>query len=262
MGSLIEWTNKTWNPTTGCSEVSRGCTNCYAKEISQGNHKMGVSGYDFEFNLTLHHDRLGNPKEWASPQFVFVNSMSDLFHERVPEDFIFEVFETMNKADHHVYQVLTKRSERLRQLGPYLPWGQHIWMGVSVEDQDAKYRIDDLRESEADVKWISAEPLTGDLGEVDLSDMDWVVMGGESGDVDEIKEVDPDWMRSLIRQCRSQDVTPFVKQMGEIWATKNDASDRHGGHILDWPQDLRVREVPEVVPNQPSLTEMKGIESI
>jgi len=262
MGSLIEWTNKTWNPTTGCSEVSRGCTNCYAKEISQGNHKMGVSGYDFEFNLTVHHDRLDNPKEWASPQFVFVNSMSDLFHERVPEDFIFEVFETMNEADHHVYQVLTKRAERVKTLGSYLPWDHHIWMGVSVESQDVEHRIDDLRRSEADFKWISAEPLVGPLPDLDLSGIDWLVIGGESGDVDEIKEINPDWMRDIIAQCRGQGVTPFVKQMGEIWATKNDASDRHGGHILDWPQDLRVREVPKVVPNQPSLTEMKGLERI
>ncbi len=270
MGSLIEWTNKTWNPSTGCSEVSRGCKHCYAKIIAEGNHDMGVSGYDFGFNITAHYDRLDQPKQWKSPEFVFVNSMSDIFHERLDDDFIFEVFETMNEVDRHVYQVLTKRSQEMKRLGPYLPWDHHIWMGVSVEnnepirggDRTPVDRIDDLRESGADVKWISAEPLTGPLPDLDLTGIDWLVMGGESGDEDEIKEVNPHWMRNIIRQCSEQDTAVFVKQMGEIWANKNDATDQHGGNIMDWPQDLRVREVPSMIANQPTLTKMGGIENL
>lgn len=270
--SLIQWTHETFNPTTGCDKTeSRACRFCYAERQSERYQKAARPGYANGFNFTLQPGRLDNPKEWKTPKYIFTGSMSDLFHERCPRSYIESIFEVMNEADQHVYQLLTKRSERLSELGPNLPWDKHIWAGVSVGHPDFKSRIDDLRECGANVKWISAEPLVGPLGDVDLTGIDWMVFGGESGPTDPEKSnmgnltidpVDPDWIRDLIRQCREQGTTPFVKQLGERWANQSDADHSHGGDIFEWPQDLQIREMPQLYPGQPDLDTLPGIENL
>lgn len=258
--SLIQWTDETWNPTTGCNRVSRECTFCYAEKLSVQYQKRSVPGYGRGFDFNLQPQRLGKPKEIAGAKYIFAGSMSDLFHERCPDDYILDVFDVMNEADQHVYQCLTKRPERIVEMEPHLPWGKNIWAGTSVGRPEAKDRIDLLRETNADVKWISAEPLVNDLGDLDLTGIDWVVMGGESGPKDKIKELDLQWIQDIIQQCRDQGVTPFVKQLGEIWAMKDEQAEHsHGGDIFEWPAELQVREVPEIYPGQPELDTLPGI---
>ena len=178
--SSIEWTDATWNPVTGCIEVSPGCAHCYAKTFAE--RFRGVPGHPYErgFDLQLRPERLDQPLRWKKPRSIFVNSMSDLFHEDVPDEYIREVFAVMALADHHRFQVLTKRAERLAELAPSLPWPAHVWMGVSVENQRWTSRIDHLREVPAAVRFLSCEPLLGPL-ELDLEGIDWVIAGGESG---------------------------------------------------------------------------------
>lgn len=261
--TLIEWTNKTWNPTTGCDKVSRGCKFCYADSMAKRLQRMGNRRYQNGFALTLHPDKLDEPLSWRRPAYVFVNSMSDLFHPAVPDEFIFHAFATMHEADHHVYQVLTKRADRLARLGPALPWADHIWMGVSVEDDEPigrdgvrpTDRIDLLRRSGATFKWLSCEPLVGPLPELDLTGIDWVVIGGESRSYSgaDIDALEPDWVRDLIAQCRTQNTLPFVKQLGTLWAEKRGSAASKGGRIEEWPEDIQVREVPLLYDGQPRL---------
>jgi protein gp37 len=210
--SAIEWTDATWNPVTGCTRVSPGCDHCYAAAFAE--RFRGVAGHPFEqgFDLRLWHSRLSLPMSWKRPRRVFVNSMSDLFHKDVPDDFIKSVFESMLSADQHVYQVLTKRSHRLLRLAPVLPWPNHVWMGVSVETAALLWRVDHLRRVPAAVRFISAEPLLADLGQLDLSGIDWVITGGESGP--RARSCDAGWVRSIRDQCTARGVAYFHKQWG------------------------------------------------
>jgi protein gp37 len=210
--SSIEWTGSTWNPLTGCTKISPGCKHCYAERMSVRLQAMGQANYRNGFEVTLHDEALAIPLSWKKPQTVFVNSMSDLFHKDVPTDFILRVFEVMGKAPWHTFQVLTKRSHRLRELSPQLPWLPHIWMGVSVENRDYAFRIEDLRQTGAKVKFISFEPLLGTLPGLHLQGLDWVIVGGESGPG--ARQMDPAWVTDIRDQCQTERVPFFFKQWG------------------------------------------------
>lgn len=179
--SKMEWTESTWNPVTGCTKISAGCKNCYAERMAARLLAMGQPNYRNGFQVTCHEHALHLPLEWRKPQTIFVNSMSDLFHEDIPDEFIARVFEVMARADWHRFQVLTKRAERLRELAPSLPWPDHIWMGVSVENKACTTRISALRGTPAKIKFLSMEPLIGPVKHMNLSGIDWVIVGGESG---------------------------------------------------------------------------------
>ena len=210
--SAIEWTESTWNPLTGCTKVSPGCKHCYAERMSLRLQAMGQPNYTNGFALALHEQMLDAPLRWKKPQRIFVNSMSDLFQQGVPVDFILKVFAVMAQASQHQFQILTKRSERLASLGKRLPWETNIWMGVSVESAKYAYRIDHLRQTGARTKFLSLEPLLGPLGELDLAGVDWVIVGGESGPG--ARPMDPAWAREIRDQCLSAGVPFFFKQWG------------------------------------------------
>jgi len=212
--SHIEWTQATWNPVTGCSKVSAGCKNCYAERLALRLQAMGNARYRNGFKVTLHRDLLDLPKRWCEPRVIFVNSMSDLFHEGVPLEFIRGVFETMRDCPQHTFQILTKRSVRLRQLAGELPWPQNIWMGVSIEDARVLHRIHDLRSVPATVRFLSCEPLIGPLDELPLEGIHWVIVGGESGPGARPMKIE--WIRSIFRQCRKSKVPFFFKQWGGV----------------------------------------------
>jgi protein gp37 len=210
--SSIEWTDATWNPVTGCSKISAGCRFCYAERLAHRLQAMGQPRYAAGFSVTLHHDLLDAPRRWRSPRLVFVNSMSDLFHEDVPLSFIRQVFQTMAECPQHVFQVLTKRSKRLKESATLLDWPTNVWMGVSVEDSRVLARISDLRHVPAAVRFLSCEPLIGPLDEVPLGGIDWVIVGGESGPG--ARPMRPEWALSVLNQCRSHGVPFFFKQWG------------------------------------------------
>ena len=209
--SKIEWTDATWNPVTGCTQISPGCAHCYAKTFAE--RFRGVPGHPYEpgFDLTLRPERLEQPLNWKKPRTIFVNSMSDLFHDGVSDDYIAGVFDVMRSADWHIFQVLTKRSERLRTLAERLPWPDNVWMGVSVENQRWTTRIDDLREVPAAVRFLSCEPLLGHL-DLNLDKIGWVIVGGESGPG--ARPMQLDWATSIRDQCQEQKVSFFFKQWG------------------------------------------------
>lgn len=210
--SSIEWTEKTWNPVTGCTKISPGCKFCYAERFAKRLQAMGVENYRNGFKVTLHEHALDIPLGWKKPSVIFVNSMSDLFHPDVPVDFILKVFEVMNKAHWHEYQVLTKRPERVLELDKILPWAPNIWMGTSVENQKYTPRIDLLRKTHAKLKFLSLEPLLGPLEDLNLKKIDWVIAGGESGfNPRPMKE---EWVISIRDQCRAQGIPFFFKQWG------------------------------------------------
>ena len=213
-GSSIEWTEATWNPVTGCTKLSTGCAHCYAERMAKRLQAMGQPNYANGFNVTLQPRALGLPLTWKSPRTIFVNSMSDLFHESVPVDFIERVFDVMNQANWHRYQILTKRSERLLELSPALQWGPHIWMGVSVEEERYSCRGDHLRKTRAHVKFLSLEPLLGPLPTLDLSGIDWVIVGGESGPG--ARPMDSKWVIEIRDQCEDQQTPFFFKQWGGV----------------------------------------------
>jgi len=210
--SSIEWTESTWNPLTGCDKVSPGCKHCYAERMAVRLQAMGQRNYARGFELAVHEQALELPLRWKKPQTIFVNSMSDLFHKDVPVEFIHRVFDVMRRACWHQFQILTKRSERLLQLAPTLPWMPHIWMGVSVENQDYAFRIDQLRRTGALVKFLSLEPLLGPLPGLDLRHIDWVIVGGESGP--RARPMDPAWVVEIRKQCQKANVPFFFKQWG------------------------------------------------
>lgn len=212
LGSSIEWTESTWNPVTGCSKVSLGCRNCYAERMAVRLQAMRQSNYVNGFDPTLHPHMLELPLRWKKPQNVFVNSMSDLFHEDVPLEYVQEVFSVMRRGHWHRFQVLTKRSERLAELDPMLTWAPNIWMGVSVEADVYRSRIDDLRATKAHLKFLSLEPLLEPLSNLDLTGIDWVIVGGESGP--KARPMKPEWVTDLRDQCRSAHVPFFFKQWG------------------------------------------------
>lgn len=212
--STIEWTNMTWNPVTGCTKISQGCKNCYASRMAKRLQAMGVERYRDGFKLTMHDDLVELPKKWREPKLVFVNSMSDLFHERVPVEFIQRIFHTMRECDHHIFQVLTKRASRLRSVAHHLEWPPNVWMGVSVEDERVKHRIEDLRATPAHVRFLSLEPLIGPLPDLNLDGIHWVIVGGESGPG--ARPMEREWVRGIRRQCRSARVPFFFKQWGGV----------------------------------------------
>jgi protein gp37 len=212
LGSGIEWTEATWNPVTGCTKVSPGCKHCYAERMAERLQAIGQPNYRHGFRLTLQPQMLELPLRWRKPKAVFVNSMSDLFHDDVPEAFIRDVFDVMRRASWHRFQVLTKRSARLAALDRTLNWPPNVWMGVSVESDRYRGRIDDLRRTRARVKFLSLEPLLGPLPALELSSIDWVIVGGESGPG--ARPMDPAWVTDLRDQCVRAGVPFFFKQWG------------------------------------------------
>lgn len=212
--SGIEWTESTWNPITGCTKVSDGCLRCYAERMALRLQGMGQANYARGFEVTLHPHALRLPLSWKKPQMIFVNSMSDLFHEEVPLDFIQKVFAIMREADWHTYQVLTKRSERLVELDSRISWPPHVWMGVTVESADYAYRADHLRRAHAAVKFLSLEPLLGPISRLDLNDIDWVVVGGESGPG--ARPMKAEWATAIRDKCLKAEVPFFFKQWGGV----------------------------------------------
>ncbi len=207
--TAIEWTDKTWNPTTGCNKVSPGCKHCYAEALTKRFRNHFENGFDF----TLHPERLGEPRRWRKPSRVFVNSMSDLFHERMPFEFLEEIFRVMEECPRHVFQILTKRHERLLELAPELDWPENVWMGVSVENQDYAHRVDYLRRVPAAVRFLSCEPLIGPL-DLDLEGIHWIIVGGESGP--KHRPIEVSWVRDIREQTHAAGAAFFFKQWGGI----------------------------------------------
>jgi protein gp37 len=237
--SSIEWTSATWNPTTGCDQVSAGCDNCYALTLARRLKAMGQPKYQNDgdprtsgpgFGVTVHPAALDIPRRWRQPRLVFVNSMSDLFHARVPRSFVREVFQVMADTPQHTYQILTKRSRRLRLMAEELSWPPNVWMGVSVESSEQAYRAADLRAVPAAVRFLSCEPILGSLGNLELARIGWVIAGGESGR--EYRPVALEWIREIRDQCQDQQVPFFFKQWGG-------PTPKSGGRLLDgrtWDQ--------------------------
>ena len=222
--SPIEWTEATWNPVTGCTKISPGCKHCYAERLAKRLKAMGQPNYRNGFDLTLQERMLALPASWKKPRTIFVNSMSDLFHKRVPTEYILRVFEAMNAASWHRYQVLTKRADRLASLSSDIPWTPHIWMGVSVESERYVERIDLLRSTSAHVKFLSLEPLLGPLPRLNLEDINWVIVGGESGP--KARPMNEAWVREIRQQCTTASVAFFFKQWGGVNKKKT-------GRLLD-----------------------------
>jgi len=224
--SAIEWTEASWNPVTGCSKVSPGCAHCYAETLSLRFHwsrKPWLPEHEAE-NVVLHPERLDQPRRWRRPRVIFVNSMSDLFHERVPLSYVEDVFEVMAEESRHTFQILTKRAERLAELAPFLPWPENVWIGVSVENMRWAARADFLRTVPAAVKFISAEPLLGPLDMLDLNGIDWLIAGGESGA--RHRPMRAEWVRALRDRCTNEGVLFFFKQWGGMRS-------KSGGRTLD-----------------------------
>jgi protein gp37 len=240
--SAIEWTEATWNPVTGCDQVSPGCAHCYAKTFAE--RWRGIPGHHYEqgFDLRLWPQRLAQPLRWRKPRVIFVNSMSDLFHERIPEEYIAEVFDVMVRAPQHTFQVLTKRENRLADIAPSLPWPENVWMGVTIENRRFVHRADRLREVPASVRFISAEPLLGRLEGLDLGGIDWLITGGESGP--RHRRIGHDWVCDLRDRCQDEGVAFFHKQWGG-------RSPKAGGRDLEgrtWDQ------MPSAQPGRERLT--------
>jgi protein gp37 len=212
--STIEWTESTWNPVTGCSKISPGCKHCYAERMAARLKAMGMPSYRNGFEVTLQPHTLDAPLRWKTPQVIFVNSMSDLFHDNVPDDYILQVFDVMSRADWHQYQILTKRPERLITLDSKLPWNENIWMGVSVESAPYKKRIDLLRKTGAHIRFLSLEPLLGPFGKLNLKGIQWVIVGGESGPG--ARPMKEEWVLEIRDQCRQAKVPFFFKQWGGV----------------------------------------------
>lgn len=234
--SKIEWTESTWNPLTGCTKVSPGCKHCYAERMAKRLQAMGVEKYRSGFKLSTHEDVLQEPLKWTKPQIIFVNSMSDLFHEEVPLSFILRIFNVMSKANWHQFQILTKRAERLLEMDSNINWPKNVWMGVSVENTSYVHRIDLLRSTHAEIKFLSLEPLLGPLPNLNLTGIDWVIVGGESGP--DARPIHPDWVRNIRDQCLYAHIPFFFKQWGGTNKKKS-------GRLLDsrtW--DELPREVP------------------
>src|SRR5262245_15681934 len=217
--SSIEWTESTWNPVTGCNKLSPGCKHCYAERMAKRLKAMGQRNYRHGFQLTLQPHMLELPLRWKKPQTIFVNSMSDLFHKDVPLEYVQDVFDVMKRARWHRFQVLTKRADRLEQLSPLLEWAPNIWMGVSVENQKYAFRIDHLRRTGAQTKFLSLEPLLGPLKDLDLSGIDWTIVGGESGFG--ARPMLVDWVKDIRTQCERSKVAFFFKQWGGVQKKKH-----------------------------------------
>ena len=236
--SSIEWTESTWNPVTGCSKVSVGCSNCYAERIAKRLKAAGQRKYRNGFEVTLHPEALDEPYRWKKPRIIFVNSMSDLFHEEIPAEFIQDVFSVMIANKRHIFQILTKRSERLCELAPLLDWPQNVCMGVTIENNDYIGRADDLRTVGAAVRFCSLEPLLGPLPDLELEGIDWIIVGGESGPGARIMK--SEWAIGIRDQCVAEGVPFFFKQWGGV-------NKKKAGRVLqgrtwdDYPEAFRQR---------------------
>ena len=244
----IEWTDRTWNPVTGCTNLSAGCANCYAKVMANRLKAMRVSKYANGFIPTLHESVLDEPLKWKKPHTVFVCSMADLFHDTVPFDFIDKVMDTIRQSPNHRYQLLTKRAERMEEYFSSKDVPQNVWLGVTVESPSEKSRIDSLRKLKAVISFISCEPLVEDLGEIDLSNIDWVIVGGESGV--KARPMKPEWVRSILQQTYEQDVAFFFKQWGTwgsdgIKRTKKANGKALDGRIIQMMPQLAMRQLQE-----------------
>jgi protein gp37 len=241
--SSIEWTEATWNPTTGCSKISSGCKNCYAEKLSKRLNAMGVKKYKNNFKFTEQPQDLELPLTWKKPKKIFVNSMSDLFHEDARMEYVGSCFDVMLKANHHQYQVLTKRPDIMADFSIHfknyfqniIP--PHIWMGTSIENEDFKWRIDALREVQCCTKFLSIEPLLGPMGTLDLVDIDWVIIGGESGP--KFRPVKKEWIINVIKQCKKQKVAVFFKQWGGF-RPKSGGREINGQTYDDYPKELSL----------------------
>ncbi|MEW6052028.1 MAG: phage Gp37/Gp68 family protein [Candidatus Zixiibacteriota bacterium] len=233
----IEWTFRTWNPVTGCNPVSPGCEHCYAERMAKRLQAMGVHKYRNGFKVTLHPSELEAPLRWKKPQVIFVNSMSDLFHEKVPFEYVLEIFDVMNRAPWHVFQILTKRSKQLSRVQSKLPWAPNIWMGVTVESAVYQYRIKDLRKTGAAIKFLSLEPLLGPLPELDMSGIDWAIVGGESGPG--ARPMKKEWVLQIQEQCREQGVHFFFKQWGGV-------NKKAAGRLLNGREYSEMPALPDV----------------
>lgn len=210
--SKIEWTESTWNPVTGCTKISEGCLNCYAERMAKRLQSMGQAKYKNGFKVMPQPDCLNEPLSWKKPQVIFVCSMSDLFHKSVSEEYIKQVFEVMNKAKWHTFQVLTKRSKRLKEIAPKLNWTKNIWLGVTVENDNHKDRIKDLVKTPAQIKYLSVEPLLSEVKQIPLSGIDWVIVGGESGPGS--RPMNEEWILPIRDKCNSMNIPFFFKQWG------------------------------------------------
>ncbi|WP_225772902.1 DUF5131 family protein [Inquilinus sp. Marseille-Q2685] len=257
--SGIEWTEATWNPIAGCTVLSPGCTNCYAMRMASRLEAMGQKKYfgttrisgnrpKWNGNITIDEKSIGIPFSWSTGRLIFVNSMSDLFHENIPIDFVKKIFSVMNDTPHHTYQILTKRSDNLLRMSSELIWTENIWMGVSVENEDYKWRIDQLKQTHAQIKFLSLEPLLGPLDTIDLRGIDWVIVGGESGPG--ARPVELEWVRSIRDQCIHGDVAFHFKQWGGVNKKKS-------GRLLDgrtwneWPigakqKNSQLKEIQKI----------------
>lgn len=235
--SSIEWTEMTWNPTTGCNKISAGCKFCYAEVMSRRLNAMGIDKYKNGFELAIHEDTLHIPYTWKGSKVVFVNSMSDLFHKDIPLEFIQKVFKVMNDNLQHTFQILTKRADILFKHHKFLTWTHNIWMGVSVEDSRVVARIDYLRKTDAKVKFLSCEPLIGPLPDLNLTNINWVIVGGESGR--KPRPMDVDWVLDIQQQCEKAKVAFFFKQWGGV--NKKKTGRELGGRTYD--------EMPEIATN-------------
>jgi protein gp37 len=235
--SAIEWTGSTWNPVTGCVKISPGCKHCYAERMAKRLQAMGQKNYVNGFELALHPHALELPLSWKKPQTIFVNSMSDLFLEEVPTDFIKQVFDVMRRAHWHTFQVLTKRAERLASLSPELSWAKNIWMGISVENGDYAFRVDHLRTTGAHVKFLSMEPLLGPVPDLDLRGIDWVIVGGESGPG--ARPMKEEWVVEIKEQCLRAQVPFFFKQWGGV-RKKKAGRELQGRTWEQMPRQYRV----------------------
>jgi protein gp37 len=242
-GSEIEWTDATWNPVTGCTKVSAGCAHCYAERMAHRLQAMGQANYKDGFELTLQPHMLDIPLGWKSAKRIFVNSMSDLFHPDVPIDYIHRVFDVMSRAHWHQYQILTKRSERLREVAHSLPWPKQVWMGVTVESAKYRRRIDDLRTVPASTRFLSLEPLLSALPDLDLSGVDWVIVGGESGPG--ARPMNAAWVHEIKDQCLEQQVPFFFKQWGGV-NKKRTGRELEGRVWNEFPSDDRHQSAVEL----------------
>lgn len=217
--SKIEWTEVTWNPITGCSKISDGCINCYAAAFAKRLKAMGNIRYKNGFQPTVHEDLIDLPFQWKTPKRVFVNSMSDIFHEQIPDKYILQIFETMNQCRQHEFQVLTKRPERLSSLNDKIVWTDNIWMGVTIESDKYLNRADMLRHCGARIKFISAEPLLSRLNNLNLTDIDWLIVGGESGP--HCRPIKKEWVEELLDLAKDNNTAFFFKQWGGFNKKKN-----------------------------------------
>ena len=235
--SKIEWTESTWNPVSGCTKVSRGCDNCYAERMAMRLKAMGTRGYENGFDVTLHPHALDKPLKMKKPQVIFVNSMSDIFHDKIPDEFIFQIFDVMNKAYWHTFQVLTKRPKRLAKMASKLNWTDNIWMGVTVEANEYVDRVDYLRDCPAKIKFLSLEPLIDSVDKLDYSGIDWVIVGGESGSGARVMQ--KKWVIEIRDKCEKENIDFFFKQWGGV-------NKKKAGRLLD---DKYYDDMPDIFSN-------------